>query len=247
MAPRDVAVQRDRGVVRQVIGQRCGRLEEQRQVILDAAGRDAVAHVLVQRRARRIALEHLAIAAAKARASRVVERKLARRQQPHVGHRVERALRVDVEGVDALDVVAEEIEAVGQRAAHRKEVDQPAADAEFAGRHDLRDVLVAGERQLRAQRVGVEARALLEKERERGEIRRRREAVERRRRGDDEHVALAARDAVERRQALRHEVVVRRELVVRQRFPVRKQRDLESGREPRDLVGETLRARAHRR
>ena len=47
---------------------------------------------------------------------------------------------------------------VGQRAAHREEVDQAAADAELARRDDLRDVLVAGERELRAQRVDVEAR-----------------------------------------------------------------------------------------
>ena len=156
-------------------------------------GIDAVAHVLVQRRALRVALEHLAKAAAEARAPRFVERELARRQQPHVRDRVERALRVDVEGLDALDVVAEEVEPVGQRAAHREEVDQPAADAELAGRDDLRDVLVAGERELRAQRVDVEPRALLQEERERGEVRRRREPVERRRRRDDQHVALAAR------------------------------------------------------
>ena len=60
-----------------------------------------------------------------------------------------------------LDVVAEEIEAIGQRAAHRKEVDQAAAHAELAGRNDLRDVRVAGERELRAQRVDVEPLALL--------------------------------------------------------------------------------------
>ena len=39
----DVAVQHDDRVRRQVVGERRGRLEEQRQVVLDAAGRDAVA------------------------------------------------------------------------------------------------------------------------------------------------------------------------------------------------------------
>ena len=62
--------QRDGGVARQVVGERRGLFEEQRQVVLDAAGHDAVAHVLVERRLRRIAFEHFAIAAAKARAAR---------------------------------------------------------------------------------------------------------------------------------------------------------------------------------
>ena len=54
----------------------------------------------------------------------------------------------------------------GSGAAHRKQVDQAAANAEFAGRHDLRHVLIAGERELRAQRVDVERFALLQEERE---------------------------------------------------------------------------------
>ena len=44
-----------RGVHVQVVGERRGRLEEQRQAVLDAARVDAVRHVLVERRARRVA------------------------------------------------------------------------------------------------------------------------------------------------------------------------------------------------
>ena len=66
-------------------------------------------------------------------------------------------------------LVVEEIEPVGQRGAHREQVDQPAAHAELAGRDDLRDVRVAGERELRAQRVDVEPLALLQEERVRRE------------------------------------------------------------------------------
>ena len=200
-----------------------------------------MAHVLVQRRFRRITLEHLAIAAAKARAARLVERKLARGQQPHVGHRVERALRIDIERADAFDVVAEEVEPEGQGASHREQVDQSATDAELARRHDLRDVLVAGERELRAQSRDIEMLALLQEKSERREIRRRREAVEGGRGGDHEHVAFAARNAIERGKTLRHEVVVRRKRIVRQRLPVGQQRDAQARREPRDLVGEALR------
>ena len=193
--------------------------------------------------------KRLAEAAAEAGARRVVERELARRQQPDLRHRVERALGVDVEGLDALDVVAEEVEPVRQRAAHREQVDQPAADRVLARRDHLRDVAVAGERELRAQLGDVELLPLLEEEGVRREVRRRREPVQRRRRGDDQHVDLAARRAVERREPLGHQVLVRREVVVGQRFPVRQQRDRESGREPRRprRRGAARRARRRRR
>src|SRR5438270_144486 len=41
------AVHADRGALRQVVEDRRGSLEEQRQVVLDPGGRDAVAHILV--------------------------------------------------------------------------------------------------------------------------------------------------------------------------------------------------------
>ncbi len=234
-------MQRDGGLARQVVGERCRGLEKERQVVFDAARHQPVAHVLVQRRSRRIALEHLAIAAAKASAPRVVEREFARGQEADVRHRIERALRVDIERPDAFDVVVEEVDPVRQRAAHRIEVDQSTAHAELAGRNDLRHVLVARERELRAQRGDVEPRPLPEEERERGEKRRWREPVERRRRRDHQHVAFAARHAVERREPLGNEVVVRREMIVGQRLPIGKQRDAQAGREPGQLVGEPMR------
>ena len=129
----DVAVQRDDGVARKVIDERRRRVEEQRQVILDAARRNARRDVLVQRRLRRVALEHFTEPAAKARASGVVQRELARGQQAHIAHRIERPLRIGVERLDAFDLVAEEIEAVRQGCAHRVQVDEAAANAEFAG------------------------------------------------------------------------------------------------------------------
>ena len=237
----DVADERDRRVLRQIVGERGGALEEERKVVLDPARHHAVAHVLVERRAQRVAFEHFAVAAAKARAARLVDGKFAGRQQADFGDRVERSLRVGVERLDALDVVAEEVEPVRQRAAHRVEIDQPAAHAELSRRDDLRHVLVARERELRAQRVDVEPRALLEEERERRQVVGRRQPIERRGRRDDQHVALAARDVIQRREALRNQILVRREVIVRQRLPVGQQHDLSSRREPRQLVGDALR------
>jgi hypothetical protein len=74
------------------------------------------------------------------------------------------ALGVDVEGLDALDLVVEQVEPVGQLRAHREEVDQPAANRVFAGRHHLRDVGVAGQGDLAAEFLGIELFALLELE-----------------------------------------------------------------------------------
>jgi hypothetical protein len=61
-----------RGILRQVVEQRAGALEEQRQVVLDAGRQDAVGHILVQRDARGIALEGFAEALAEHRAAGLV-------------------------------------------------------------------------------------------------------------------------------------------------------------------------------
>ena len=234
-------MQADDGLRRQILAQRRGRVEKQRQVVLDAGRHDAVRHVLVQRRLRRIAFEYLAEPPAKARPARFILRKLACRKQPHARYRIDGALSVDVESADRFDLVVEQVDAVGQRASHRKQVDQSAAYAEFTRRDDLRHVLIAGERELRAQSIDVERFALFDEKGERREIRRRREAVQRRRRRDDHDIAIAARHAIERCQPLRHQILVRGKMIVRQGLPVGQDGDLQRGREPCDLRSETLR------
>ncbi|XQU67721.1 hypothetical protein OJJOAM_000452 [Cupriavidus sp. H18C1] len=226
---------------RQVVEQRRRRVEEQRQVILDAGRRHAVADVLVDWRLARVALEHLAPAAAERGARGLVEREFAAGQQAHLLDRIEAALRVRIEGADGLDLVAEQVDPVRQRRAHREQVDQAAAHAVFAGPHHRADVLVAGQRELRLQRGLVEPFALLEEEGVGGEEGRRREPVQRGLRGHQHHVALAGLDVVQRRQALRHQVLVRREAVVGQGLPVGQHAHAQLRREPRDLVGQPLR------
>ncbi len=243
-----VAVAHEGGLRRQVIEQRGHRIEEQGQVVLDSRGGDAVGDVAVDALLGRIALEHLAKARAELRAARVVEREFARRQHAHFVDGVKRALRVHVEAADRLDDVVIEVEPVGQLAARGKQVDQPAAHAELARRHHLRDVVVARDRHLLAQRLDVEPLALLEEERARREIGWRAQAHERGLRGDYGEVELAALDAVERRQPLRDEVLVRREAVVGQRLPVGQQAHAQLRREPRDFLDKALRVqrtRAH--
>jgi len=129
---------------------------------------------------------------------------------------------------------------IGERAPHREEIDDAAAHAHFARRDDLRHVLVAGGRELRAQLLHIERRARAQEERVRGDVRRRAKAHERGSRRHDRDVEVAALDAVERGEALRDEIVVRRELIVGQRLPVGQQADAQLRCEPADLVDQAL-------
>ncbi len=178
---------------------------------------------------------------AEARDAGLVERELARRQEPHFLDRVQAALGVDVEGAQGLDVVVEEVDAVGQHAAHGEEVDQPAADGKFARRVDLVDVGVAALFHLLAEGGLVEAPALFEKEGVRQQEGGRGQAIERGRERRQHHLELSARQLVQRRKALRHEVRVGREGVVWQGLPVREQADIQLRREPADFLHEPLR------
>ena len=99
------------GVLRQVVEQRGGLVEEQRQVELDARRREAFAHAAIDARLRRVAFEARAKAAAKAAHAFRVERHFARGQQAHAVERIERALRLGVETADRLDVLVEEVDA----------------------------------------------------------------------------------------------------------------------------------------
>ena len=238
---RRVAVRDEDGILRQVIENARRFVEEQRQVILDAGAGDAGRNVLVDPRFGRVALETLAEALAEMRAPLVVHRKLARRQQAHFRHRIDGALGIDVEGLDALDLVVEQVEPVGQLRTHRKEIDQAAANRVFAGRHHLRDVRVAGQRHLAAELLGVELLALPELESVGGHELRRRQPIDCGRRRNEQDFHLALQRGPQRGKALGNEILMRRKVVVRQRFPVRQQPHPEAGREPRDFIQQPLR------
>jgi hypothetical protein len=237
----DLAVERERRVGAEVVEDGRRLVEEERQVELDPRRRDAGADVLVEAHPGRVAFEALAPARPKGVPRRLVHRELAAGQEPDLGHRVEASLRVRIEGADRVDLVAEQVDAVRHRRAHREQVDQAAAHGVLAGRDDLAHVGVAGERELRLQRRLVEALPGREVERVAGHERRRREANERRRRRHQDDVDVAAPDSPERREPLRDQVLVRREGVVGQRLPVGKDGDAKRRREERDLVGEPLR------
>ena len=225
----DRPVQHQHAVVRQVVEQGGGRVEEQGQVVLDARVRHAEADVLVERRARRIALEGLAPAVAERGAARLVEGKLPAGQDADVADRIQRALRVRIEGLDRVDALVEQVEAKRQPCAHREHVEQAAADRELAGGDHLRDVLVTGQHELRAQAFREQAFALAEEERVAGDVAGGRKPLQRGRRRHDQDVErsvgrtlVVVRQAIQGLETLRHQILVRRQDVVGQGFPVRK-------------------------
>jgi len=136
-------MQTQRGVLWQVVEQRRGLVEEQRQVIFDARRGDALAHILVDARPGWVTLEAVAEVLAESGLPFLVHRELARGQQADFRHGIQRALRVHVEAGNGLDLVVEQVDAVRQHAAHREQVDDAAAHAVFAGGEHLLHMVVA--------------------------------------------------------------------------------------------------------
>ncbi len=206
---RGIAMRDEDGILGQVVEDARCFVEEQRQVVLDAGAGDAGGDVLVDAGLGWVAVEALAEGLAEMRAALVVHREFARRQQADFRHRIDGALGIDVEGLDAFDLVVEQVEPVGQLRAHREQVDQAAADRVFAGRHHLGDMGVAGQGDLGAEFLGVEFLAFLELEGIGGHEFRRRQPVDGSRCRDQQDVEFALQGCPQGGQALGNEVLVR--------------------------------------
>src|SRR5690606_35690208 len=105
-------------------------------------------HAAIDLRAGRVTFEARAVAAAEVAHAVLIQRHLARRQQPHTGQRLERTLRVRVEMTDRVDGVIEEVNAQRLCIAHREHIEQRTAQCELAGYPDLGDMAVASGGQL---------------------------------------------------------------------------------------------------
>jgi hypothetical protein len=123
---------RDHRPVGQVIEQARRGLEEQRQVVLDARRGEAFADVAVQRHPRQVALESRAEAATEVLDRVGGEAELAGRQQVEPVQAGTGALRIRIEAADAVDLSVEQVDAQRRLAAHRKDVEQRAADRELS-------------------------------------------------------------------------------------------------------------------
>src|SRR5882672_3238642 len=205
---------------RQVVEERAGRLEEERQEVLDAAGRETVAHIPVDGTAAWIAFKARAIAPPEGLDRVRIERNLARWQQAHLAQPVAGSLRLGVKDANGLDLVVEEVDAQRRVRAHGEDVDDRAADGALAGRHHLRDLRVARLDQAQAKVLARQAVAPGQQQRVRLDVRRRRQALQQGFERDDDDAALERGQFVEDREALRNDVGMRREAVVGQGLPV---------------------------
>ncbi len=122
----------DLGVFRQIVEQRRGLVEEQRQVVLDTRRGNAGGKILIDRTAAEIHVEALTEARAKAGDRFLFQRKLASRQQAYGIHLLDGTLILRIERAQRFDLVVEQVDAVGQGAAHGIEVEQRAAHGELA-------------------------------------------------------------------------------------------------------------------
>ena len=159
---------------------------EERQPVLHAhvpaAGRDRLVQGIVARRRP----EQDPVAGPEARDRRLVQQHLAHRLERRALQRAGGALGGGVEGADALELVAEEIQAHRFGAARRKDVDDAPADGVFAGLHDRSRAHVAAAGEERHQRLGVQRPALGGVQGRTGEDGARRHPLqERRHRGQD--------------------------------------------------------------
>jgi hypothetical protein len=210
------------GVRRQVVEQGGRLLEKQRQVVFDAGRCEAVADILVQLGFGRIPLEALAEVLTEAGDAALVEREFARRQEPHFAHRIDAALGIDVERPQRVDFIVEQVDAVGQRAAHREQVDQPAADRELARRKHLVHMGIAAQHHLRTEGGFVERVLLLEEKRVGRQKCGGGQPVQGRGQGHHGDVEFAARNLVQRCQPFGNQVRMGRKRIVGQGFPVGK-------------------------
>ncbi|MCY1518552.1 hypothetical protein D9M68_532730 [compost metagenome] len=232
------------GVLGQVIEEGGGFLEEQRQVVLDAGRGDAAGQVLVDRAAPEVDVEALAEAPTEIGHGLLVQRELACRQQADRLDLVDRALGFRVEGAQRLDLVVEQVDAVGLVAAHREQVDQRAAHGELAVLVDGVHAAVAGGLQAQAHLRGVELLADVQHQAGAEQETGRRQAVQGGGDRHHQHAVLDLRQAVEGGDALGNDVLVRREQVVGQGFPVREVQHRQVRRKEAQLLLQALGALA---
>ena len=210
----------EHAAVRQVVDQRRGLVEEQRQVILDAAVGDAVGDVAIDPGLRRLAFETLAVAVAEVADGRSIERHLARRQDLDPLHGVARHLGIRGEVFQRLDFVVEEVDAQRRIGAHREQVDQRPAHGEFTVLRDLRHAQVAGVDERIDERLAGQRLAVLQRQGPGGDVVDRRQSLLQCGDGGDDDAAPQSAERGQHAQPLGDDVLVRGEAVPGERLPL---------------------------
>ena len=221
--------QHEQRICAEVIEQRLRALEKQRQVILDSRRRRAFLQVLVQRAVARVDRKAFAQDVAECLDRFLRQREFARREQVHLVHFVQRALRFRIETADRVDLAVEQFDPVRFGRAHREDVDQRAAHGEVAGFVHLRHVAVAGGLQTLLFAGKVERLLQFEHETGSADEIARRQTLHQRCGGNHQHTTRYRRQPVQRGDALRNDLWMRREQVIGQGFPVREMQHVEIG------------------
>lgn len=228
----------------QVVQQAGGLLEEQRQIVLDAVGADALADVAIDGAALRIALEPGPPGLAETADGIAVEGELARRQQMDGLDLFDRTLAVRLEGADALDLVVEQVQPVGQFAAHGIDVQQRAAHRELAVLHDLGDTGVAGLLEACPHGLHVQPLADLHRQAAALDVAQRRDPLHQGGDRQDQYALMEIRQPVQGLDTLGDDVLVRREGVVGQGLPVGETEPFQvAAAEPAELALQLLQLR----
>ena len=197
--------------------------KKQRQVIFHARAELPLAHGLVHGRLVRVAWDFLAETVAEDFLRVRIGGELVRGQQADFGHGRERALRVGVEGFDAVDFIVKQINAVGQIRAHGEQVHNPAAHGKFARRHHVGHGGITRFHQVFAQPVQIQRLPRFQPKRAPHQERRRRKPLHGGGHGREQHVRRAVFQLPQHGKPLGHQILMRRKTLVRQRFPVRQE------------------------
>ena len=167
-----------------------------------------------------IDLETLAKARAESGQCALVEGEFPCWQQMNAFDLVDRALGLRVEGAQRFDFLIEQVDAVGQAAAHREQVQQGAAHGVVAMFINRIDTAVAGGIQVLAHAVDVQPLADLQHQYRAAKEGAGRNAVQQGDHRHDEDAMTYLGQAIQGLQALGDDVLVRREAVVGQGFPI---------------------------
>ena len=128
----------------QVVEELRGFLEKQGHVVLDTCRSVAVRDIAVQRAVFRLRGERIAKLPAKQRDAVIVHRKLVRWQKLDRVNALIASLGIRIESAYRFDLVIEELDAKRCIAAHWKQIENRAAQREFAMFLDLRDMPISG-------------------------------------------------------------------------------------------------------
>ena len=195
--------------------------EEERQVVLDALGDDAGAHVLVDAALADVGVEGAVPSVAEAGDAGGVHGDFPRWQDAHLRGFGVGALGVGVEQAQGVDFVVEQVDAHRIGRTHGKYVQERTTDGELAAFGNRVGCAVAGRNQALALGGDVELLPDFEQQRLALHEARRRQALQQRGRRHHQDAVRGLRQREERRQAFGDDVLVRGEVVVGQDFPVR--------------------------